>query len=135
MDLGDQLLRLYEDGITDLRTLARSLLLPETEVHRLLFERSPAYRTTAASNPGGGVMSAEEALSVISDIARHSTSDITRLSAAKFLRDDLKGRRDPISIDAGLNEPVIEAFAKRMAALRERRQAFLNDRVIDIPAQ
>lgn len=134
MNEADQVLRLYETGLKDIPTLAKAMTMSDLDVHKILFERSAAYRATLQGTAAECGDKAEEMMNIIVDVARTSSSPHARLRAAMFVRDDLKGRRDEAPADKGLNVEVVDALAKRIAALNANRQRFLQNAqpVIDV---
>ncbi len=136
MDELDQLTHLYQAG-TPIDVIAQALNMSVEGVHAALFQRSSKYRrdmsaADRAMKPAVSV--ADEMLDVIVEIARTTDNELVKLSAAKFARDDLKGRRDAIPFDAGVNATTIQALEARMAKLQESRRAFLEGgpKVIDV---
>ena len=134
MNEADQVLRLYETGLKDIPTLAKAMTMSDLDVHKILFERSAEYRSTLQGAVAESGDKAEEMMNIIVDVARTSSSPHARLRAAMFVRDDLKGRRDEAPADKGLNVEVVDALAKRIAALNANRQRFLQNAqpVIDV---
>ena len=127
MDELDQLTHLYQAG-TPIDVIAQALNMSVEGVHAALFQRSSKYRRDLSSAERAmkpPVSTADEMLDIIVEIARTTDNELVKLSAAKVARDDLKGRRDAIPFDAGVNATTISAIEARMAQLQESRRAFL----------
>ena len=128
MDELDQLTQLYQSG-TPVEIIAQALGMSEDGVRAALFMRSGKFRrdqAAAAREAKPAANAADEMLDIIVEIARSSDNELTKLSAAKFARDDLKGRRDALPMDAGINSTAIQLLEARMAQLGASRRAFLD---------
>ena len=127
----EQVLKLYETGLTDVPTLAKAMNMDDLAVHRILYEKSSAYRAQLHGNAQTGDRAAEM-LDIMIDVARTSTIPGIKLRAAQAVRDDILGRRDAAPVDKGLNTEVITALEDRINKLRANRQILISDaQVID----
>jgi len=128
MNEADQIQRLYDTGLKDPALIAKAMTMSELDVHRILYERSAEYRQSLnAKTSNAPADTAEEMLSIMADIARTAQNPFCKLSAARVVRDDLKGRRDAAPVDQGLNADVIKLLSERTAMLRRNRQRFLTN--------
>lgn len=130
MDASDQILKLYETGATA-EVIARAMDMDGEMVKTILYSKSANYRRTLKTiEPGTSV--ADEMLSIMSDLARNSANEFIKLNAAKTVRDDLKGRRDVVAVDAGINTEILLTIGQRLEALADKRQKFLANRPADV---
>jgi hypothetical protein len=139
MDELDQLVHLYQSG-TPIDIIAQALNMSPDGVKAALFMRSSKYRRDISTQARAGappVSTADEMLDIITEIARTSDNELTKLSAAKFARDDLKGRRDAIPLDAGINTNAFQFVQDRIAQLAASRRAFLEGgpKLVEISAE
>lgn len=118
----EQVLKLYETGLTDVPTLAKAMNMDDLAVHRILYEGNSAYRAKIHGEATGGGDRAVEMLEIMTDVARTSTVPGIKLRAAQAVRDDILGRRDAAPVDKGLNTDLIAALADRIAKLRDKRR-------------
>lgn len=121
----EQVLKLYETGLTDVPTLAKAMNMDDLAVHRILYEGNSAYRALMHGTAEGGGDRAVEMLEIMTDVARTSTVPGIKLRAAQAVRDDILGRRDAAPVDKGLNTDLIAALADRIAKLRDNRRTLI----------
>ena len=94
----DQITHLYHTGAS-VETIAEGMGLTTEAVRRVLFEKSSKYRRETTQAQAEGIPLELEMMNIIVDVARNSENDLIRLSAAKYARDDIKGRRDAVPQD------------------------------------
>lgn len=135
MTIDDQILKLYETG-APVEVIATAMEMPLAAVEASLFTKSAAFRasvkgTSAAKDPRAV---SDEMLEILIDVARSSGNQHLRVSTAKFVRDDLMGRRDAVAPDAGLNTTALVSIGEALNSLHEKRLKFLarrNNAIID----
>jgi hypothetical protein len=106
-------------------------------VRSALFERCGKFRRelALAKKPGEPEKPvADEMLDILTNIARTSNNEFVVMSAAKFVRDDLKGRRDAVPTDAGTNEQIMQFLQAQMARVTAARQKFFQREPLTIEA-
>lgn len=136
MDEPDQLVHLYESG-APVEVIAQGMGMSVDAVRSALFERSSKFRRVLALEKKPGEPDkpvADEMLDILTNIARTSNNEFVVMSAAKFVRDDLKGRRDAVPTDAGTNEQVMAFLSAQMARVTAARQRFFQREPITIEA-
>lgn len=127
MTIDDQILKLYETG-APVEVIATAMEMPLANVQASLFAKSAGFRATL-NNPAGAKdprAVSDEMLEILIDVARSSNNQNLRVSTAKFVRDDLLGRRDAVAPDAGLNTTALISIGEAMNSLHEKRLKFLS---------
>jgi hypothetical protein len=119
----DQITHLFNTGAS-VETIAEGMGLTTEAVRRVLFEKSPRYRRETTQAQATGVPLDDEMMNIIVDVARNSENDLIRLSAAKYARDDIKGRRDAVPQDDQHQSAMLKFLNERMNKISERQQAF-----------
>lgn len=132
----EQIKALHKSGAS-VEDIATGMEISVEEVRTVLIHTSPKFRAAAFVQPDGAQTKdqlAEEMLMIAAGIARGSDMDMVRLSAAKFVRDDIKGRRDIVPIDAGANLAALAELQAGLVLARQRRLDFLkgHNAAIDI---
>lgn len=119
----DQITHLYSTGAS-VEVIAQGMGLTTEAVRRVLFEKSAKYRkaTIQAQAPEGTLD--EEMLGIIVDVARTSDNELMRMSAAKYVRDDVKGRRDAVPVDDRHQSAMIQLLHERLQTVHERQRSF-----------
>lgn len=133
----EQIKALHGKGAS-IEDIAIGMDITVEEVRTVLIHTSPKFRAAAFAQPDGTQTDKElsrEMLMIAANIARASDMDGIRLSAAKFVRDDLEGRRDVLPPDAGMNTNALAELQAGLVIARQRRLEFLKGRnaTIDIP--
>jgi len=119
----DQITKCYESG-ADEATIAQGFGVPVAQVKALLFSKSAKYRKLQARADKSPMPIDEEMLDIVATLARESDNELIKLSAAKFVRDDVKGRRDAVPIDQTKQNAVIDFLTARLVAAEESRRKF-----------
>jgi len=126
----DQMVALYETGASP-DVIARAMEVSEDVVKTALYEGSAKFRKMARmvdlSKPVEDRM-----LDIMIDVAENSDNGFLRLAAARTVRDDVKGRRDAVQVDAGGVIAAISTLGARFAELDKRRREFNEGRTIDV---
>ena len=126
----DQMVALYETGASP-DVIARAMEVSEDVVKTALFEGSDKFRksvrTVDKSKP-----TADRMLDIMVDVAENSDNGFLRLAAARTVRDDVKGRRDAVQVDAGGVIAAISTLGTRFAELEKRRREFNEGRTITV---
>lgn len=133
----EQIKALHNNGAS-IEDIAIGMDIAVEEVKTVLLHTSPKFRAAAFAAPDGTQTDKQlsrEMLMIAATIARSSDMDGIRLSAAKFVRDDLEGRRDVLPPDAGMNTNALTELQAGLVIARQRRLEFLKGRnaTIDIP--
>lgn len=117
-----QIVELYKRGCTA-EVIAQALSKPLDYVTAVLYEDVPAFRmaVAAADKPAGQPVE-DEMLDIIASVARHSDNPFAKLAAAKYVRDDLKGRRDAAPVVN--NTAILVEINKQQAGLEDARRKF-----------
>jgi hypothetical protein len=121
-------------GGASVEDIATGMEITVEEVRTVLIHTSPKFRAQSFAAPAG--MSLEdEMLQIAAQIARSSDMDMVRLSAAKYVRDDCKGRRDLVPADAGMNTTALAELQAGLTVARQRRLEFLKGKnaIIELP--
>ena len=119
-----EITRLYLTG-AEPADIAEALRIPLQAVQTKLVETSPKYRRTVAKAQSAAPADvAEEMLGIIVAVARDSQNELVQLSAAKFARDDLKGRRDANPTDELAAAKLAQVLEVRALAFAQQRRAF-----------
>jgi len=119
----DQITHLYTTGAS-VEVIAQGMGLTTEAVRRVLFEKSPAFRREVTQAQATGVPLEDEMMNIIVDVARNASNDLVRLSAAKYARDDIKGRRDAVPLDDQHQSAMLKFLNERMALVRAEQAAF-----------
>jgi len=119
----DQITKCYESG-ADEATIAQGFGMPVAQVKALLYNKSAKYRKAVARADKPNMPIDEEMLDIVATLARESDNELIKLSAAKFVRDDVKGRRDAVPVDQTKQNAVIDFLTGRLAAAELARKKF-----------
>ena len=130
----DQITKCYESG-ADEATIAQGFGVPVAQVKALLYSKSAKYRKSLARESKANVPIDEEMLDIVATLARESDNELIKLSAAKFVRDDVKGRRDAIPVDQNKQNAVIDFLTARLAAAELARKKFYDMKEAHVIAQ
>ncbi len=112
--------------------IAEAEQLELVAVKAILYQCSGAYRESikaGAANLDFSDVELQEANAVIAQLMRYSEDDGLRYRAAKYLRDDKKGRRDRLSGLKSLNINITQInahlgqVAKQMTLARQNKSA------------
>lgn len=126
----DQIIALYETGASP-DVIAKAMEVSEDVVKTTLYEGSAKFRKMARmvdlSKPVEDRM-----LDIMIDVAENSDNGFLRLAAARTVRDDVKGRRDAVQVDAGGVIAAISTLGARFAELDKRRREFNEGRTITV---
>lgn len=123
MDDIDQITKCYESG-ADEATIAQGFGLPVAQVKALLYTKSAKYRKALSRADKPAMPLDEEMLDIVATLARESDNELIKLSAAKFVRDDVKGRRDAVPVDQTKQNAVIDFLTERLAVAEASRKKF-----------
>lgn len=128
-----QITALYNGGAS-VEDIAVGMEISLEEVKTVLLHTSPKFRSQSLPSQTE-IPLEDEMLQICANIARHSDNDLIRLSAAKYVRDDKKGRRDLIPPDAGMNVMALSELQAGLVMAQKRRAEFLKGRnaIIELP--
>jgi hypothetical protein len=125
----ESIVTLYEVNNLTVEEIAEVESLGVVEVKQLLAQYSRVYRERLVRGNGSGSgngkkgeeeITEAEMLEIMTSLARSSENDNVRLAAAKYVRDELKGRNDVRADNGPLDE--LQGLHLLNAALRKTRR-------------